>query len=414
MKLVLRLFNVLIMALSAAAAVLLFATPAFSFNSNIAVDVKTLSAFVPETQYTKDYDMVTMLGTDTINLSLHFKVNAAGLGTMASGNRDAINNNILKENVDELTTTLHEPIDLMADFAIRSIIRSTIKDEITKQIDAAKTEAGTGSTAQDIMDEVGMDDEYFDNFSFALYDSANKDTATVSSVSDVLYEQIDDALAKAEDTGLVDNSGFAEEKKVEITENLVKVLSDLNLVKDDGSLKKISNISYVYLSQYLKSFLDGKVDPSELDQQPGESEPDYTDRLTRTLVFTQMPDAFYQVFGGISVGLIIGLILLTVVWGFLFVYTLIRTFTSKPWTMFGPWFFLVGALQVIFGVLLTAITKMVLSNIKIPFDGIPIRSVAMVLRTYALIPSIIFGITIVVAIVYSVFKGNAKAAAEEE
>ena len=414
MKLVLRLFNVLIMALSAAAAVLLFATPAFSFNSNIAVDVKTLSAFVPETQYTKDYDMVTMLGTDTINLSLHFKVNAAGLGTMASGNRDAINNNILKENVDELTTTLHEPIDLMADFAIRSIIRSTIKDEITKQIDAAKTEAGTGSTAQDIMDEVGMDDEYFDNFSFALYDSANKDTATVSSVSDVLYEQIDDALAKAEDTGLVDNSGFAEEKKVEITENLVRVLSDLNLVKDDGSLKKISNISYVYLSQYLKSFLDGKVDPSELDQQPGESEPDYTDRLTRTLVFTQMPDAFYQVFGGISVGLIIGLILLTVVWGFLFVYTLIRTFTSKPWTMFGPWFFLVGALQVIFGVLLTAITKMVLSNIKIPFDGIPIRSVAMVLRTYALIPSIIFGITIIVAIVYSVFKGNAKAEAKEE
>ena len=414
MKLALRLFNVLIMTLSAAALVLLYATPAFSFNSNIAVDVKTLSSFVPETQYTKDYDMVTMLGTDTINISLKFSVNAAGLSTMASGDRDTINNKILKENVDSIAKTLHEPIDLMADFAIRSIIRSTVKDEITKQIDAAKTEAASGSTAQDIMDEVGMDDEYFDNFSFALYDSTNKDNATIDSVSGVLYEQIDDALAKAEETGLVDNSGFAEDKKGEITDNLLKVLSDLNLVNEDGSIKKISYISYVYLAKYLKDAMKDKVDPAELEQQPGESEPDYADRLTRTLVFTQMPDAFYQVFGGISVGLIIGLILLTVVWGFLFVYTLIRTFTSKPWTMFGPWFFLVGALQVIFGVLLTAITKMVLSNIKIPFDGIPIKGVAMVLRTYALIPSIIFGITIVVAIVYSVFKGNAKAELEEE
>ena len=412
MKIVIRIFNVLIMALSAAAAILLFATPAFSFNSNIAIDVKTFSAFVPETQYTKDYDMVTMLGTDTINLNLKFSVNALGLGTMASGDRDAINNNILKENVDGVAKTLHEPIDLMADFAIRSIVRSTIKDEVSKQIDAAKTEAGSGSSAQDIMDEVGMDDEYFDNFSFALYDSANKDNATVTSVSGVLYEQIDDALAKAEDTGLVDNSGFAEEKKAEITDNLVKVLSDLKLVNDDGSLKKISHISYVYLSGYLKDVMKDKVDPAQLEQQPGESEPDYTDRLTRTLVFTQMPNEFYQVFGGISVGLIVGLILLTVVWGFLFIYTLIRTFTSKPWTMFGPWFFIVGALQVIFGVLLTAITKMVLSNMKIPMEGLPIRSAAMVLRTYALIPSIIFGISIIVAIVYSVFKGNAKAMEE--
>ena len=48
MKLVVRLFNFLIMAISLAAAVLLFAMPAFSFNSNIALDVAKFADFVPK------------------------------------------------------------------------------------------------------------------------------------------------------------------------------------------------------------------------------------------------------------------------------------------------------------------------------------------------------------------------------
>ena len=94
----------------------------------------------------------------------------------------------VQQNVDDMIELLHEPIDLITDFTIRSVIKSTIKSEITAQVEAAKNGSGSGSTAEDIMDEVGMDDAYFTNFSNALYDASNETNATIESVSDVLYE----------------------------------------------------------------------------------------------------------------------------------------------------------------------------------------------------------------------------------
>ena len=164
MKLIVRILNFVIMGLSLAAAVLLFAMPAFSFNSNIALDVQKLSSFVPETQYTKDIDIVNSLGTDEIQVAIKFSLNLGGVAKSMGGNRQTINDSIVSKNVDDIVTTMHEPVDLITDYSIRSIIKSTIKDEITKQIDAAKT--GSGSTAQEIMDESGIDDKYFTNFAF--------------------------------------------------------------------------------------------------------------------------------------------------------------------------------------------------------------------------------------------------------
>ena len=58
------------MAFSLAAAVLLFALPSFSFNSNIAIDVAAFSKFVPQTQYSDKIKVTESLGTDTIQLRI--------------------------------------------------------------------------------------------------------------------------------------------------------------------------------------------------------------------------------------------------------------------------------------------------------------------------------------------------------
>lgn len=414
MKIVIRIFNVIIMAIAAAATIFLFATPAISFNSKIDVNVKTFSEFVPSTQYTNDYDIATLLGTDTIHAGIQFSLKATELNHLASGNREVINEAILNKNVDNMIVTLHEPIDLIADYSIRAIIKSTIKDEITKQIDGAKNEFGGGSTAQEIMDEVGMDEAYFNNFSLALYDSANDENATIDSVSGVLYEQIDDALARAEETGLVDNSGFSAEKKNDITDNLLKVLNDLHLVNDDGTIKQIGSICYIYLSNYMKEKLNGKVEASTLDQAAGESSQAYADRMTKLFVFTMMPDGFYQGAGAVAIGLIIGLFIFTAMFAFIFIFTLIRTFTKKPWTMFGPWFWVLGPLMLVLGIGLTFGTKVVLPSVKLPLDNLPISSILVSIRTYALIPSLIFLGMIVIGIVYAVLRGMAKADYRDE
>ena len=415
MKLIIRIFNFIIMALSLTATVLLFATPAFTFNSNIAIDVATFSKFVPETKYTSQFNIVELIGTDSIQVRIKFTLDAGGITRNMDGKKEKINNEIVVKNVDEIADILHEPIDLITDYSIRAVIKSTVKDEITKQVEEARQKYNSTSTAEEIMDEVGMDDAYFTRFSNALYDSANKDDATVDSVSNVLYGQIDEALAKAEESGLVDNSGFTQDKKAVIQNNMVQILNELQLVNGDGTLKKISQVSYIYLSSYLKGQLNGKVaDQTELEQKTSEAAPDYTDRLLGIFVVTLMPDAFYNIVGYVSLGLFIGLFVFAATWIFLLGWTLFKTLTKKPWTFFGPWFWLAGVLQLVLGLGLTVVCKFMLPRMKLPLNGLPIKSVIIAPRTYALVPSILFLVSILLAIAYAILRAEAKRQYKEQ
>lgn len=410
MKVAIRLFNVIIMALSLAATFFLFYPPTLSFNSNIALDVQEFSKFVPETTYSAGINIPELLGTNEIHVGIKFSLDFNGINEIKDGNRDKINQHIIIDNVNDMIDLLHEPVDLITDFTIRSVIKKTIIEEVTQQVEDAKNGSGSGSSAQDIMDEVGMDDEYFTNFSNALYDSANENNATIDSVSDVLYEQIDEALERAEGSGLVDKPEFSQEKREAIKTNLLGIFNELKLVKDDGTLVRISEISYLYLSAHLKTELQTKVsDPTTLEQGATESVPAYADRLLSTYVLIMMPDMFYQIVGYTSLGLFIGLFVFTGIWAILFLITLIKTFTKKPWTIFGPWFWILGLLQIVFGIGLTVTFKFILpSYLNVAQFGLPLKSVILVPRTYALIPSMIFAGLIIIAIVYAIIRSAAK------
>lgn len=394
------------MAFAAIAAILLFATPTFTFNSKIAVDIDAFSKFVPETEYTKDVDIVKLIGTDTINVGIKFYLDADGISKSMSGDRDKINELVIKDNVNDIVNTLHEPVDLITDFTIRSVIKSTIKAEITKQI-ANAAEGRTDSTAEEIMDEVGMDEEYFTNFSYSLYDSANRDDATVDLVSGVLSDQIDEAITKAEATGVVDRTKFDETQIEGVKENLVKVLDDLHLVKDDGSLEKISNISYSYLAKYLKEGLQGSVSDEELEQRIDESTPNYADRLLNLFVTTKMPDAFYTGVQYVSLGLFIGLFLFAIVWALLIIITLLRTISNKPWTVWW-WFWPIAGLQLTLGLGLTIFGKFIFPKLPLEKFGLPLKEIILAPRTYALWPSILYIVMVVLGFIYIFFKIPAK------
>ena len=160
MKAAIRIFNLIILALSGAAAFFLFYPPILSFNSNITLDVNTFSKFVPETTYSTTIDIPQLLGTNEIHVGIKFALDYKGVNEVKDGNKDKINQYIIQQNVDDMINLLHEPIDLITDFTIRSVIKSTIKNEITTQVEAAKNGSGSGSTAEDIMEEVGMDDGF--------------------------------------------------------------------------------------------------------------------------------------------------------------------------------------------------------------------------------------------------------------
>ena len=133
--------------------------------------------------YSDQFNITELLGTDTIQVRLFFNLDAVGTLHGIAGNRDTINANLIENNVYEITDILHEPIDLITDFSVRSIIKSTVKDQIYQSIDDARQQFGSDSTTEDIMEEVGMDDEYFTEFSLNLYNAMNADGATVDSAT---------------------------------------------------------------------------------------------------------------------------------------------------------------------------------------------------------------------------------------
>lgn len=419
MKLIIRIFNILIMAMSVAAGIFLFMPPAFSFNSKVTLNVKTFSDFVPETEYSKDINIAELLGTDSIYVGIKFKLDVQGIADMKDGNKEKIDDTLIADNITDMIALLHEPVDLITDFFIRANMKKIITEQVTNYVDQAvesyrasqsPSVAAQIPSSQEIMDDVGINEEYFLNFSYALYDECNSDGATIDSANGVLIEQVNEALTRAEDSGAVDTSVFGDEQKASVKTSLTGVLTSLNLVQDDGvHLKKISEISYLYLAEYLKGELSATYDAASLAQKPGETIPAYADRLLDLYVRDKMPDIFYKIVGYVSLGLFIGLFVFAAVWGLLLVITLLKTFTKKPWTIFGFWFWLVGLVQLVLGFGLTWIARFALEKFDISKLGLPISDVLVSIKTYALVPSIIFLASIVVGIVYAILRGMCKA-----
>ena len=416
MKIVIRVLNVIIMAISVAAGIFLFMPPAFSFNSKVTVNVSTFSQFVPQTEYSKDIDIPTLLGTDSIYVGLKFQLDAQGIMDMKDGDKEKIDESLISKNLEEAINMLHEPVDLITDFTIRANIKRLVSEQVTTNVDQAvqtyNQKAGVNNKTEDVMEEVGINDAYFTNFANALYDAANSDGATVDYVNEVLLDQVNEALAKAKKSGVADTSSFGDSQKQALSDSFMSVFSSLNLIEDDGiHLKKISAIAYMYLASYLKGELKSSHDEATLERQAGENDEKYADRLLELFIKDKMPDIFYKIVGYVSLGLFIGLFVFAGVWAILLIFTLIKTFTKKPWTMFGFWFWIVGVVELIVGFGLTAITRLVLSNFDVSQFGLPIKQVLVSIKTYALVPSILFVVMIVIGIVYGFFKRACKKAA---
>ena len=413
MKIAIRVLNIIIMEISVSAGNFLFMPPAFSFNSKVTINVATFSQFVPETEYSKDIDIPTLLGTDSIYVGVRFQLDVAGIADMKDGDKEKINDKLIAENLEEMIGLLHEPIDLITDFTIRANIKRLISEQVYANVDQAvqtyNQKAGLDNKTEDIMEDVGINDAYFTNFSNSLYDAANADGATIDSTNEVLLDQINEALIRAESSGAADTSSFGDSQKEAMTESLKGVFQSLNLIEDDGvHLKKISAIAYMYLADYLKGQLKESYDEATLERKSGEKDEAYADRLLELFVKDKMPDLFYKIVGYVSLGLFIGLFVFAGVWAILLVITLLKTFTKKPWTIFGFWFWIVGVVELVVGFGLTAITKLVLSKFDVSQFGLPIKEVLISIKTYALVPSILFAVMIVVGIVYAFIRNAAK------
>ena len=409
MRIAVKVLNLVIIAVSLAAIVCLFVVKAFTFYANIGLDVNKVSEFVPKTDYTDNIDISKLIGTDKIHFEIEFEMSIFDLNSALSKNKEKIDEKLLKNNIDQIVKTVQEPIDLITEYMIRTTMRELVKNEVSKQIDKCLADVGSPSTAADVLDDLGLTDQYFASFADKLYDAGNSGTATVESLSQLLYQQVDETLALAEDAGQIETSGFDETQKEAIKNALIDVFNQLDLVESGGHVKKIGQIAYIYFAKFLVEQLDGKVDSSELQKKSTEDEVEYVDRLLNIYIITFMPDGFYQIVSYVSLGLFIGIFVFGAIWLILLLITIIRTVSKKCWTIFGPWFWLAGSLQLFLGIGLTIFGKFILPKIVSSVDVIPfINYVVMVPRTYALTLSILYLIILAIRIPYGFIKNDAK------
>ena len=411
MKLVLRILNLVIAAIAGVAVVLLFAMPAFSFNSKVVVDVNKFSSFIPETTYTKDIDVVDTLGTDEIQVGIKFKLSATDINKVMNGDKDIINNNVIVKNLNDTLEILDKAVDVLADNTIRKNLQNIIRDEIARQIENGKPEGENTPSTEEIMETLDMDDHYFEVFADNLYDEANKDDATVDSVGAVLQEKIDEAVTKAEKSGAIKPGTYTQEQKEQNKLNLRNVLQQLDMIKEDGEhLEKISELPYLYILKYVKEQLNGKVAETELNKKAGETNKDHTFRLLEAWVLNLMPDVFYKVVSYVSLGMFIGLFVFAGTWILLAAFELLHfIFVTKKHRLFKglflPIFVIVGLLQVVLGFVLTGVCKYVLpAKLDISRFKLPIKDAIIVPRTCTLATSIVFIITVGVGIAYFILK----------
>lgn len=448
MKSVIRIFNFVIMGVAAIAMILLFVTSTFTFNSRISIDNKFISNYfndvvkqinvgsidpsetdpVLKENYINDIDVTHVLGTDHINLTMAVDLNFSEVSSlMGKEDRDLINQELISKNVDGVFKDLHDAVDILTEYTARTVLRGVAKKEVYKQLKKSLEEKGSSTPAIDIMEEVGMNDNYFRGFAKALYDTANTSSdpedpekgCTVDAFTDVIIDQLKLVINEADEVtgGQVDINAMINDPNLRenLKSNFTKVLNNAGLMSSDGnSCVKISQATYIFLAKSLKENLSSStsIPASELEQQLGESKEHYANRLTKLYVYSVLPDAFYQIAGYVCLGLLIGVIVFAIIWGILLIITVVRTFSrEKPWTIFGPWFWIVGSLQIVLGLALTIFAKFYLpslSFIQSKLEGTPIQSFAIAPRTSILVPSIIFIAMIVFAIVYAILAHSVK------
>ena len=407
MKLISRIVNLVIAATAVVATVLLFSLAPLSFNSKVVVEVDTIAQAIPETDYTKDIKASELLGTEEIQAGIKFKLSFADVKEAKGGNKEVMNDRLLKGNLESTLLTLEEAIDVLADNTIRKALNTTIKEEVKKQIENAKAdnEQAQKMSADDILNYLGLGEEYFKNFTIALYSEANRKNATPDSVGNVLLEQTDEVIVRAERSGVAKAGAFTDEQKNSVKSGLNTILNQLDMINEDGTIKPLNDLPYIYAIKYIQKELTGKVSNDQLKAQTGETTRDHSNRLLELYVFDLMPEEFYTVVEYVSLGVIIAMFVLAGIWLFLAAYevlaflfpqarlSLIKVFL---WPLFG----IASIVQILLGFVLTGVFKYVvpeafdLSTLKIP-----VKEVILVPRTFALGTSIVVIVTIGLLIV---------------
>ena len=419
MKTIIRIFNIVFVAISALAIVLLVALPTVSLNVSYTITAEQITKVIPENETTKDIDFKEVLGGEKIVIGLSLSVTPKALGASVTGNsKEVIDKEFIDPNIESVTNTLRDPIHRVAKGVAKQLLVKVLIQQFEDIINENKGEDSRSATQ--IRNASGLDDNYFKGFTEELFVTIDKPNATISGAVDVMFDKLSDAVTRiSQESSGIEIPEIDSTYKSSIQSSLITVLDDANLLKEDGeTLYSFDTIIDGLLVDLLRQSGSGNEAPE------GETMEEKAAQLQPTLaklikgVFT---DEMYDVMATVLKVMLIVLIVLIAVWAFFLVFTLLKTILGrkKMWTFTGPHFWIAGVIQLVLGIGLTIATSVLLSSTALA-NMMPsgsenaLAGISASVVTSCFIPSILVLIMIPLTIVYLVFKHKVKVEYKKE
>ena len=412
MKTIIRIFNIVFVAISALAIVLLVALPTVSVNVSYPITAAQLTKVVPENETTKDINFEEALGGEKIVIGLSLSVTPSALGAAVSGNsKEVIDKEFIDPNINNVTNTLRDPIHRVAKGVAKQLLVKVLIQQFEDIINDNKGE--DSRTAAQIRNASGLDDNYFKGFTEDLFVTIDKPNATVSGAVDVMFDKLSDAVNKiSHESSGIEIPNIDSSYKSSLQSSLVTVLDDANLLKEDGeTLYSFDIIIDALLVDILRQSKNEVGKEGEtMEEKAAELQP-----TLAKLIKGVFSEDMYNTMALVLKVMLIVLIVLIVIWAFFLVFTLLKTILGrkKMWTFTGPHFWIAGVIQLVLGVGITIATSILLSGdnlSRIMPEGMsnPLSGISASLVTCCFIPSILVIIMIPLTIVYTVFKHKVK------
>ena len=405
MKNVLRIFNLVFVAIAATAIVLLFAMPTMSLNIGYKVTAEQVQQVLPKNEETEDLDVKKVIGGDTIDLGLSLSVTPKALFRSVTGDsKKVIDEEFVDPNINGVIDSLRNPIHRIAKGLAKQLAVKTLIKSFDEKIEENKDSSDT-RTAEQIRTAAGMDVAYFEGLTDKVFSAIEAPNASVITVGDVMFDQLKDAASKMNASGVMEIPEFDASYKSSIRSSTASMLSDANMLKEDEeTIYPIDTIVDGMLVDLIRS--ESTPEGETMEQKAAKLPSLLTDMIKKNF-----NDDVYNAISIVLKVMLIVIIVVAAVWAFFLVWTLIKTFFGgdKVYTFTGPLFWISGVLQIIMGVVLTIGTAVALASISASgVGGGAFANMSASIVTSMFIPSILVLICIPLGIVYTVFKSRYK------
>lgn len=420
MRKVLRILNIIYMAIAVAAIIVYFTVPFVNLEANVVInktEITTLINKVPGGEKLKESDLFKE--NEQVEVSIRLNVTPTEVFKAASGDRvETINTYFIYPKIQDVINALRDQVNR----ASVAILRYAAKDTINNQVDKYR-------------EDQPINQEKVEEAADKILDSILEENATVESVSETIYEEVVNIL---DDAG-IEHGDLTQEQ---IEEKLEEVLDEYGLVNEDGTLKDPEDVAgallYDLITQYDIFGSEGSgigeegdlTSSSSTEPKPAihrantpsneltvEEKAAKVESVLTEQIKTRLQGQFITISSGAYVGMLILFIIFIVTWAFLFIFTLIRTCRPKKcYTFFGPIFWAVGAVQIALGIGLM-IASNAAGNIVNYLGGVITKSgtflsifqeIHISASASALIPGILVLCCIPLTIVYHIYKKKVK------